>query len=290
MVHWFKVILLYLLPHHPLSRLVQWSARCRRFPLRRSITRWFIHHYKVDMSEALEPDPDTYPDFNSFFTRVLRPDTRPIVQEAGQIACPADSAISQLGDIQGKQIFQAKGHSYSLVELLGGSEERAKPYIGGRFATTYLSPGDYHRVHMPLSGRLVETVYIPGRLFSVAPDYTESVPRLFARNERVACVFQTEAGPMAVILVGAIFVGSIETVWAGEITPPRGKGIKVTRYTASENVIQLERGEEMGRFNMGGSTIIVLFGPECVKWQSGLVPEMRVKFGQSLGRVERSPD
>ena len=289
MTHWFKAVLLCLLPHHSLSRIVQWSTRCRRFPLRKSIARWFICNYNVAMSEALEPDPDAYPDFNSFFTRALRPEARPIVQEAGQICFPADGAISQLGDIQGTQIFQAKGHTYSLIELLGGSEERARPFVGCRFATTYLSPGDYHRVHMPLSGHLMEMTYIPGRLFSVAPDYTESVPRLFARNERVACVFKTEAGPMAVVLVGAIFVGSIETVWAGEITPPRGRGIKVTSYTASDNVIQLERSEEMGRFNMGGSTIIVLFGPGCVKWQSGLVSEMRVKFGQSLGRVERPP-
>jgi len=286
MTHWFKVLMLYLLPHHLLSRIVQWSSRCRHFPLRKSITRWFIRHYHVDMSEALEPDPNAYPDFNSFFTRALRPEVRPVVQETGQICFPADSAISQLGDIDGDQIFQAKGHTYSLTELLGGCEERARPFIGGRFATMYLSPGDYHRVHMPLSGRLVETVYIPGRLFSVAPDYTESVPRLFARNERVACIFQTEAGPMAVILVGAIFVGSIETVWAGEITPPRGKRIKVTGYAASDNVIQLERGEEMGRFNMGGSTVIVLFGPNRVKWQSELSPETRVQLGQALGCME----
>ena len=243
MTHWFKAVLLYLLPHHPLSRIVQWSTRCWHFPLHKSITRWFIRHYKVDMSEALESDPNAYPDFNSFFTRALRPEVRPIVHETGQICCPADSAISQLGDIQGEKIFQAKGHSYSLIELLGGSEERAQPYMGGRFATMYLSPGDYHRLHIPLSGRLIETVYIPGRLFSVSPDYTESIPHLFTRNERVACVFQTGAGLMAVVLVGAIFVGSIETVWAGEITPPRGKGIKVTSYTASDTVIQLERGE-----------------------------------------------
>lgn len=289
MTHWIKVVLLYLLPHHPLSRIVQWSARCRLIPLRKFITRWFIRHYHVDMSEALEPDPNAYLDFNSFFTRALRPDARPIIQEAGQICFPDDGAISQLGDIQGEQIFQAKGHTYSLIELLGGSEERVRPFIGGRFATMYLSPGDYHRVHMPLSGRLMEMTYIPGRLFSVAPDYTESVQRLFARNERVVCIFQTEAGPMAVILVGAIFVGSIETVWAGEITPPRGKGIRVTTYAAGDNVIQLERGEELGRFNMGGSTIIVLFGAGCVKWEFGLGPETRVRFGQALGRVERSP-
>ncbi len=285
MTHWFKAILLYLLPHHLLSRVVQWSTRCRRFPFRKSTTRWFVRHYNVDMSEALEPDPDAYPDFNSFFTRALRPEARPIVQEIRQICCPADSAISQLGDIQSAQIFQSKGHSYSLLKLLGGSEKRAQPYIDGRFATMYLSPGDYHRVHMPLSGRLMETVYIPGRLFSVSPDYTESIPHLFTQNERVVCFFQTEAGPMAVILVGAIFVGSIETVWAGEITPPRGKGIRVMTYTAGDNVIQLERGEELGRFNMGGSTIIVLFGPDCVKWGTGLGPERRVQFGQALGQV-----
>jgi len=291
MTHWFKAALLFLLlPHHLLSRIIQWSTRCRHFPLRKSITRWYIRHYHIDMSEALEPDPDAYPDFNSFFTRALRPQARPVVQETGQICCPDDGLISQLGDIQGKQIFQAKGHTYSLIELLGGSEERAKPYIGGRFATMYLSPGDYHRVHMPLSGRLLEMTYIPGRLFSVAPDYTESVPHLFARNERVACIFHTEVGPMAVVLVGAIFVGSIETVWAGEITPPRGKSIKVTKYATDDNVIQLERGEELGRFNMGGSTIIVLFGPDCVKWQFGLGPETRVQYGQILGRVERIPN
>ena len=286
MTHWFKVILLYLLPHHLLSRIVQKSVR-RHFPLRKFITRWFIRHYNVDMSEALEPDPDAYPDFNSFFVRALQSEARPVIQGAGQVCWPSDGAISQLGDIRGQQIFQAKGHTYSLIELLGGSEERAQPYLDGSFATTYLSPGDYHRVHMPLSGRLTEMAYIPGRLFSVAPDYTDSVPRLFARNERVACLFLTEAGPMAVILVGAIFVGSIETVWAGEITPPRGKHIKVTSYAADDDVIQLERGEELGRFNMGGSTIIILFGPGRVKWQSGLVPEMRVQFGKTLGRMEQ---
>lgn len=289
MFHRLKVFMLYLLPHHLLSRIVQWSARNRYFPFRKVITRWFIRHYNVDMSEALESDPDAYPNFNSFFTRALRPKVRPVVKETGQICCPADSAISQLGNIQDTQIFQAKGHAYSLVELLGGSEERARPYMGGRFATMYLSPGDYHRVHMPLTGCLQETVYIPGRLFSVSPDYTKYVPHLFARNERVACIFQTEAGLMAVVLVGAIFVGSIEIVWAGEITPPRGKEIKVTSYATGDNIIQLERGDELGRFNMGGSTIIVLFGPRCVKWQSGLGPELRVRFGQALGRVNQSP-
>jgi phosphatidylserine decarboxylase len=289
MTHWFKVVLLYLLPHHALSRIVQWSTRSQHFPFRKSLTRWFIRRYHVDMSEAMEPDPDAYPDFNSFFTRALRGEVRPVVQQSGQVCCPDDGTISQLGDIRGERIFQAKGHTYSLIEILGGSEARAQPFLGGRFATTYLSPGDYHRVHMPLSGRLVEMVYIPGRLFSVAPDYTGSVARLFARNERVACIFQTEAGPMAVVLVGAIFVGSIETVWAGEITPPRGKAVKATSYTDSDPVIRLQRGEELGRFNMGGSTIITLFGPGRVDWHPGLMPDMRVKVGQSLGQVQRPP-
>jgi phosphatidylserine decarboxylase len=285
MTHWFKRTLLSLLPHHALSRAVQWSARCPRFPLRRTLTRWFIRHYHVDMSEALEPDPDVYPDFNQFFTRALRPQARPIVVQPGQIACPSDGAIIQLGEIQGERVLQAKGHTYSLVELLGGEEARAQPFVGGRFATTYLSPGDYHRVHMPLTGRLLEMVYIPGRLFSVSPDYTESVPNLFARNERVACLFQTEAGPMAVVLVGAIFVGSIETVWAGEITPPRGKRIKVKHYPAGDSAIELQTGEELGRFNMGGSTIIVLFGPGCVAWEPDFGPGTQVRFGQRLGYV-----
>lgn len=288
MTQWLKVVLLYLLPHHALSRIVQWCARSRLFPLRKRITRWFIRHYHVDMSEALEQDPDAYSDFNHFFTRPLRPEARPVVQGAGQISCPSDGAIIQLGDIQETRILQAKGHTYSLIELLGASKERARLFHGGRFATTYLSPGDYHRVHMPLSGQLIETAYIPGRLFSVSPDYAEAVPNLFARNERVACIFQTEAGPMAVVLVGAIFVGSIETVWAGEITPPRDKRIKVTSYATVKPVIQLKRGEELGRFNMGGSTIIVLFGHGCVKWESRLHPGTQVRFGQALGRVVRA--
>ena len=289
MTHWFKSVLFYILPHHLLSRIVQWSTRYRYLPLRKSITNWFIRHYNVNMSEALQPNLDAYPDFNSFFTRALRPETRPLAKGAGQICCPSDGTISQIGDIQGPQIFQAKGHSYSLVELLGGSKERAQPFLGGRFATTYLSPGDYHRVHMPFSGRLVEMTYIPGRLFSVAPDYTESIPRLFARNERVVCIFQTEAGSMAVILVGAIFVGSIETVWADEITPPRSKSIEVTSYSADENDIQLKTGEELGRFNMGGSTIIVLFGHGQVQWRPELGAESRVQFGEVLGHVKQSP-
>ena len=285
MIHLLKVLLLYLFPHHALSRMVQWSARCHNLPLHKTITHWFIRRYKVNMSEAQEQNPDAYPDFNGFFTRALRSEVRPVVQETGQICCPNDGTISQIGNIESQRIFQAKRHDYSLIELLGGSEKRAQPFINGSFATMYLSPGDYHRVHMPLSGQLLETVTIPGRLFSVSPDFTETVPHLFARNERVACFFQTEAGPMVVILVGAIFVGSIETIWAGEITPPSAKEIRIRNYTHDDNIIQLQRGEELGRFNMGGSTIIVLFGPGRIKWQSELGPETRIKFGELLGQV-----
>jgi phosphatidylserine decarboxylase len=280
-----RTLLLYLLPHHALSRLVGWVARCGSIPFRGVLTRWFIRHYRVDMSEALESDPAVYPNFNSFFTRVLRPEARPIVHNTGKICCPNDGAISQLGNIHEAEVIQAKGRTYSLTELLGGTEVQAQPFFGGRFVTMYLSPGDYHRVHMPLSGHLVEMTRIPGRLFSVSPGYTEAIPRLFTRNERVACIFQTEAGRMAVVLVGAIFVGSIETVWAGEVTPIRGRESKVTSYFAGENGIQLEIGEELGRFNMGGSTVIVIFGPGCVEWQTGLVAGMRVRLGQSLGHV-----
>ena len=286
-MHRLKVILLYLLPHHALSRIVQWSTRSRRFPFRKSFTRWFIRHYKVNMSEAIETNPVVYPSFNDFFTRALRPDVRLMAQEPAQVCCPADSTISQIGSIRDATIFQAKGHEYSLFELLGGSEERARPFRGGSFSTMYLSPGDYHRVHMPFSGQLKEMVYIPGRLFSVSPDFTKTVSRLFARNERVVCIFDTVAGPMIVILVGAIFVGSIETVWAGEVTPPRSKQIRVTHYDDSvENLIRLEKGAELGRFNMGGSTIIVLFGPDSVQWDSTLNASTRVKFGQTLGCVQ----
>lgn len=285
MIHYFKASLLYLLPHHALSRIVQRATRCPRFPFRKAFTRWFIRRYQVNMSEALEPNPDAYPDFNSFFTRALRPDARPVVQ-GDHVACPSDGAISQLGDIAGGRILQAKGHDYAVVELLGGSDQRAQPFIGGRFATTYLSPGDYHRVHMPFPGRLTEMIYIPGRLFSVSPDYTDVVPRLFARNERVVCMFETEVGPMAVVLVGAIFVGSIETVWAGEVTPPRGRTIGVTNYAAAKPV-ELKRGDELGRFNMGGSTVIVLFGSGRVQWQAGLAADTRVKVGQLLGQVNQ---
>ena len=224
-----------------------------------------MRHYPVNLAEAARPDPDDYSSFNDFFTRALKEGARPLDTTPGAILCPADGTVSQLGAITDGRIFQAKGHSFSALELLGGDAERAAPFMGGQFATVYLSPRDYHRVHMPLGGTLREMVYVPGRLFSVNQTTAENVPELFARNERVVCLFDTERGPMAVVLVGAMIVASIETVWAGLVTPPK-RALKSFRYDeAARAPISLEKGEEMGRFKLG-STAIVLFGPGRIRW------------------------
>lgn len=238
------------------------------------------------MQEAVEPDytnRQTYPNFNSIFTRPLRPEVRPIVEGENAIACPADSTVSQSGNIEGNQILQAKGHCYTLKDLIGGSETLSQSFEGGCFSTLYLSPRDYHRIHMPLNGRLEKMIHIPGRLFSVSPTTVNTIPGLFARNERVVCIFKTAAGPMAVIMVGAIFVGSIETVWAGEITPPKGKNISITDYKSSDSSVILQCGQELGRFNMG-STVILLFGEKQINWIDGLTPGQTVKMGQCIGK------
>jgi phosphatidylserine decarboxylase len=232
------------------------------------------------MSEAIEEDIRAYPDFNSFFTRALKPDARPLATEANAILCPVDGAVSQAGKIDGDAIFQAKGHSFSLQTLLGGHKAWHSKFENGLFATLYLSPKDYHRIHMPLTGTLQEVIHVPGRLFSVNPVTTRKVPGLFARNERVACLFETEHGPMGMVLVGAINVASIETVWQGVITPPAGKRIQSWDY-GDKNLV-LQTGEEMGRFNMG-STVILLFGPQQVEWTDSVTAEAPVKMGELLG-------
>ena len=214
------IISQYLLPHHLLSRLAGCVAECRARWFKNAFTAWFAKRYQVNMSEALVEDLTAYEHFNAFFTRALKPGARPLDETPGAILCPADGAVSQLGPIEHGRIFQAKGHSFSALELLGGDPALAAPFMGGEFATIYLSPKDYHRVHMPLAGTLREMVYVPGRLFSVNQTTAENVPELFARNERVVCLFDTERGPMAVVLVGAMIVASIETVWAGLVTPP----------------------------------------------------------------------
>jgi len=280
----------YLLPGHLLSRLMQGITRIRARTFKNAFTTWFIKQFRVNMEEALEPDPHAYEHFNAFFTRALKPGTRPLVDGPYDIACPVDGTVSQAGSIDDERIFQAKGHDYSLLQLLGGSEKRAAAFRNGSFATLYLSPRDYHRIHMPIDGTLREMVHIPGRLFSVNAATTRMVPSLFARNERVVAVFDTAAGPMAMVLVGAIFVGSIETVWSGMVTPPAGRVVRQWRYEDGGNPIRLARGEEMGRFNMG-STVIVLFGHEAIDWAASITPDASVRMGQRLAtrRLAQTP-
>jgi phosphatidylserine decarboxylase len=280
--HRLFVGLQYLLPHHLLSALMFRLTRIRWRPFKNLLVRNVIRHYQVDMTEAREPDPTAYGSFNGFFTRSLRPEARPIAEQRDAIACPADGALSQLGTIADGRIFQAKGQDYRLLELLGERTDWAERLDGGAFATIYLSPRDYHRVHMPLSGTLREMIHVPGRLFSVSPVTTSLVPRLFGRNERLLCLFESTAGPMAVILVGAIFVGSMETVWAGQVTPTGGNG--PSRRYDGETAARLEKGTEMGRFNMG-STVILVFPPETVEWDPGLKPGDRLRMGQRIGRI-----
>ena len=267
----------YPLPHHLLSRLVGRLAECRQPALRNALVRTFIRRFGVDMDEAAEPDPAAYATFNDFFTRALAADVRPISEG---VVSPADGRLSQFGAIEAGQLMQAKGHRFSAEALLGGDVEAASRYLGGSFATVYLSPSDYHRVHMPLSGTLTEMVYVPGRLFSVNAATTEHVPGLFARNERLVCHFDTERGPMAMVLVGAMIVAAIEMVWAGQITPlPKG-GVQRIRF---DTPIRLEKGAEMGRFKLG-STVVMAFS-EPVDFTDGLEPGAKVQMGQSLGAI-----
>lgn len=272
----------YLMPGHLLSRLMQGLTRIRWAAFREPFTDWFVDRFQINMEEAQEPDPHAYEHFNAFFTRALKPGARPLVDGPYDIACPVDGTVSQAGRIEDGRLFQAKGHDFSLEQLLGGSEQRAAPFQDGSFATLYLSPRDYHRIHMPLDGALREMVHIPGRLYSVSPATVRGVPGLFARNERVVTLFDTAAGPMAMVLVGAVFVGSIETAWHGVVTPPAGRVMRRWRYDSEEHPIRLARGEEMGRFNMG-STVIVLFGPQALDWTEAIKPKASIHMGQRLG-------
>jgi len=275
-----SVLWQYLLPHHALSRLTGWLANCETTWFKNWAIKCFIKRYGVDMSLALEPDFTAYPTFNAFFTRALKPGVRPIVNMANAIACPADGGISQLGIIENGRIFQAKGHYFNLAELLGGSVERAKPFLNGKFATIYLAPKDYHRVHMPMAGKLEEMVYIPGRLFSVNKQSAAYIPQLFARNERVVATFRVESGYMSLVLVGAMIVAGIETVWAGLVAPSRKNEIYSVNY--SDGNIYLHKGDEMGRFQLG-STVIALFSSEKVQWDSEMIADRTVILGEKMG-------
>ncbi len=258
--------LLRILPHHALSRLTHWVARLE-MPGIAVLLRLFVRRYRLNMAEAVETDVGRYRSFNALFTRPLKPQARPLDERPDALSSPADAVVSAFGNIVGNQIFQAKQHRYTIAALLGGDETLAAEFQDGYFLTVYLSPKDYHRVHMPLDGHLRSMLHIPGRLFSVAPGVVERIPGLYARNERVVAIFDTRIGPMAMALIGAINVGSIETVWAGEVTPPRGRSIG--RWEYRDQNIQLSRGAEMGRFNLGSSVVLLLprnsieFLPTC---------------------------
>ena len=274
----------YPLPHHVLSRAIYKATRIQAKPVKNALIRAAIRHFDIDMSLAAEQDINAYPHFNSFFTRTLRADARPVCQGKNEIACPVDGAISQLGDISNGRIFQAKGHDYSLEALVGGYKHLHDEFDGGEFATIYLSPRDYHRIHMPLSGKLREVIYIPGRLFSVNAATTRAIPGLFARNERLVAVFDTEIGPMAVILVAAIFVAGIETVWSGNFGDDMFRKFQHWNHAGDPHLpqVSLGKGEEMGRFNMG-STVILLFGKNKMNWDAQAKANTTVQMGQKLG-------
>ena len=270
--------LTWVLPHRLLSSL----ARALAYSDSPRTSRWLIdtvtRRFGVDLSEAANPDPRSYPTFNAFFTRALKSGARAPDPDPNALLMPADGRVSQCGAIEGGRIFQAKGQSFTAAELLG-SEAAAAPYANGLFATVYLSPKDYHRVHMPWTGRLRETVHVPGRLFSVGPDAVAAVPRLFARNERLVCHFDTDFGPMAVVMVGALLVSGVETVWSGEVIPPYGGRVAAQNWSADD--IVLERFEEMARFNYG-STVIELLPPGVAELDPALQAERPVRLGQRL--------
>ena len=276
----------YIAPQRLISYLYGVAAQCRHEPAKNWMIDTFIRRYSVDMSLAQQPDPHSYEHFNAFFTRALRADARPLDSTPDSALCPADGIVSQAGEIDEGRIFQAKGHHYTSIDLLGGCPMRAQPFQGGSFATVYLAPKDYHRVHMPVGGTLREMIHVPGRLFSVNPLTARNVPALFARNERVACLFDTDYGPMAVVLVGAMIVAWIETVWEG-LVAPQNAGVSRTRY-GDHAAVKLEKGAEMGRFKLG-STVVVLFGPGHAQWRENLAEGTPVNMGEGIASLRRLP-
>jgi len=273
--------LTYVLPHRLLSSVARRLAYSDHPATRRWLIDTVTRKFGVDLGEALQSDPAAYPTFNAFFTRALKPGVRVPDPDPRALLMPADGRVSQCGPIEGGRIFQAKGQSFTAAELLGEAEA-ATPYAEGLFATVYLSPKDYHRVHMPWTGTLLRTVHVPGRLFSVGPAAVQHVPRLFARNERLACHFDTSFGPMAVVMVGALLVSGVETVWSGEEIPAYGNTITPKEYRGEH--ITLERFEEMARFNYG-STVIVLLPPGVAELAGGLGAESPVKLGERLATL-----
>jgi len=267
----------YLYPKQALTVFAGWVANGQWGGLTSWIIRTFVAHYAVNMAEAVEPDTAAYPSFNAFFTRALKPEARPIAN--ADLVCPVDGTISQFGAIDEHRIFQAKGHSFMTTALLGGDPASAAPFLHGSFATLYLSPRDYHRIHMPCDGRLKRMIHVPGDLFSVNPTTAQGVPELFARNERVVCLFEGLRGPWALVLVGATIVGSMETVWHGVVNPPRSGRIREWRY--DDQAISLKKGEEMGRFLLG-STVVMVFPKDDLAFNERWQPAGAVRMGEAM--------
>ena len=274
-----KILLFGALPHHLISRVVYYITRLRG-PMVQPMIDYYIKKFDVDMTEAAYENTGVYTTFNEFFTRPLKQKARPVDQTKNTLSCPADGTISEAGSIQQRQIFQAKGHFYTTTELLGGDTSMSALFENGRFATIYLAPKNYHRVHMPTRGLLKKMIHVPGRLFSVAPWTVGTIPGLFTGNERVACLFATEAGPIAMVLVGAINVAAIETVWAGLVTPPKGKKISDFDYSHTRKIYA--RGDEMGRFNMGST--VILLAAKNVEWLEKIRAGQAVKMGELIAR------
>jgi len=270
----------YLLPKGALTNLAGRVAGAKGGAMTTRLIRWFVGRYNVNMDEALDPDITHYSSFNDFFTRALRPDARPL-SKAGYV-CPVDGRISQFGKIDKDQIFQAKGHQFSTTALVGGDAALAAQFEHGSFANLYLSPRDYHRIHMPCDGRLTRMIYVPGELFSVNPTTARGIPGLFARNERVVCVFDTAKGPFVMTLVGATIVGSMATVWHGVVNPPRTGQVRDWSY-ANDNIV-LKQGEELGRFLLG-STVVMLFPKDTVDFNTAWQPAGPVQLGQVMGNT-----
>ena len=272
----------YLYPKQAMTTFAGKIANAKAGRITTAIIRWFVGRYNVNMSEAAEPDIAGYPTFNEFFTRALRPGARPLAD--ADFICPVDGSISQFGAIDDDRIIQAKNHHYSTAALVGGDRALAAQFQHGSFATLYLSPKDYHRVHMPCAGRLTRMIFVPGSLFSVNPVTARGVPELFARNERVVCVFETEHGPFVLALVGATIVGSVATVWHGIVNPPRARDVKEWHYRPQDWVFG--KGDEMGRFLLG-STIVLLFPKERLRFNPEWAPERAVRLGEMMATTIR---
>ena len=280
-----KVLPQYLLPKQAITRFAGLVASDQGGARTAAIIRWFVRRYGVNMDEAAEPDITHYASFNAFFTRALKPGARPLA--SAELTCPVDGAISQFGTIERDQILQAKGHRYSTTALVGGDHALAAHFQDGLFATLYLSPKDYHRIHMPCDARLLRMVHVPGKLFSVNPTTARSVPGLFARNERVVCVFDSAHGPFVLALVGATIVGSMATVWHGVVSPPRGAQLREWSYNDQD--VQLKQGAEMGRFLLG-STVVMLFAKGVLRFNAAWGPGREIRLGETMCDAAKSAE